>query len=328
MELITNLERFNRPASGCVLTIGNFDGLHLGHQEIINSAGNLAGRKGLPFYVMTFEPPPAFVLRREKRPPQITTPQMKLKLLEETNLVEGVIMLEPNMNFLAMTPREFVWDILVQKLDIKYIVEGQTFNFGARGCGTIITLQELGLQYGFEAYITPSSKFECSIEGPTAISSTLVRSFISKGEFNQVRKCLGRNYVLGGTVVSGRGKGREIGFPTANLKVYNDGLLVPEDGVFACRAKIGSNFEHVWNSNDIYQAAVSLGHCQTFEDGVYQIEAFLLDFEGEYDSLVDKHILLEFVDKLRDQEKYDSIEELTKQIDDDCKKVKEIVSSR
>ena len=326
MKIITKLDRFNRPADGCVLTIGNFDGLHLGHREIINSAGNLSRRKGLPFYVMTFEPPPAFVLRREKRPPQITTPQMKLKLLEETGLVDGVIMLEPDMKFLAMTPREFVWDILVQQLDIKYIVEGQTFNFGARGCGTIITLQELGLQYGFEAFITPSSKFECCMEGPTAISSTLVRSFISKGEFSQVRKCLGRNFVIGGTVTSGRGQGRKMGFPTANLEPYNDGLLIPEDGVFACRAKIGSNFEHVWNSTEVYQAAVSLGHCQTFEDGVYQIEAFLLDFEGNYDSLVDKHILLEFVEKLRDQEKYDSIEILQDQIAKDCEKVKLVVS--
>ena len=325
MDIITKLDRFNRSANGCVLTIGNFDGLHLGHQEIINSAGNLAKRKGLPFYVMTFEPPPAFVLRREKRPPQITTPQMKLKLLEETGLVQGVIMLEPDMDFLAMTPREFVWDILVQKLDIKFIVEGQTFNFGSRGSGTIITLQELGLQYGFEAFVSPSSKIECSIEGPTAISSTLIRSFITKGEFNQVRKCLGRNFILGGTVVQGRGKGRKMGFPTANLRPYSDGLLLPGDGVFACRAKIGNNFEHVWNSTDSFQAAVSLGHCQTFDDGVYQVEAFLLDFEGEYDSLVDKHIMLEFVEKLRDQEKYDSVEELTKQIDKDCEQVKDIV---
>ena len=327
MKIITNLDKLTQPSDGCVLTIGNFDGLHLGHQEIISSAGNLAKRKGLPFYIMTFEPPPAFVLRREKRPPQITTPQMKLKLIEETGLVEGVIMLEPDMKFLSMTPREFVWDILVQKLDIKYIVEGQTFNFGARGSGTIITLQELGLQYGFEAFISPSSKFECSIEGPTAISSTLARSFISKGEFDQVRKCLGRNFILGGRVVKGRGKGREMGFPTANLQPYSDGLLVPGDGVFACRAKIGSHFEHVWNSKNTYQAAVSLGHCQTFEDGVYQIEAFLLDYEGGYDTLVDKHILLEFVEKLRDQEKYDSIEELTSQIDKDCAAVRKIVTT-
>lgn len=322
MEIITNLDKFPRTDVGCVLTIGNFDGLHLGHQEIIKSAGNFARRKNIPLYVMTFDPPPLFVLRRENRPPQITVPIMKMKLIEQTEMVDGVIMIKPDMNFLGLTPREFVWNILVEKLNIKFIVEGQTFNFGARGSGTIVTLRELGQEYGFEAYMTPSCKIRCSIEGETAISSTLVRSKIATCKFEQVKCCLGRNFILPGTIVKGRGIGRQMGYPTANIQTYTDSQQLPEDGVFVCRAKVGNNFEHVWNSEKSYMAAVSLGHCQTFKDGHYQIEAFLIDYEGDFDSLVNKHILLEFVSKLRDQKKFSNAQELAEQIGKDCQLVK------
>ena len=245
---------------------------------------------------------------------------MKMKLIEETELVNGVIMITPDMKFLGMTPREFVWDILVEKLNMKFIVEGQTFNFGARGSGTIVTLTELGREFGFETFMTPSCKMHCC-EGETAISSTLVRSKIATCKFDQVKCCLGRNFILPGSIVKGRGIGRQMGYPTANINPYIDCQQLPEDGVFACRAKIGNNFEHAWNSQKSYQAAVSMGHCQTFKDGQYQIEAFLLDFDGDHDSLLNKHIMLEYVSKLRDQATYANTKELADQIGKDCRNV-------
>ncbi len=325
MDIITNLDKFPRTEAGCVLTIGNFDGLHMGHQEIISSAGNFAQRKNLPLYLMTFDPPPLFVLRGENRPPQITAPIMKMKLIEETGKVDGVILVKPDRNFLGMIPREFVWNILIEKLNIKFIVEGQTFNFGARGSGTIVTLQELGEEFGFETFMTPSCKMRCS-EGETAISSTLVRSKIATCNFSQVKCCLGRNYILPGTVVKGRGVGRTMGYPTANIQPYTDYQQMPEDGVFACRARIGNNFEHAWNSQKSYKAAVSMGYCQTFKDVQHQTEAFLLDYEGDFDSLVDKHILLEYVAKLRDQVTFTDPGELASQIGKDCQEIDKLLS--
>ncbi len=324
MDIITNLDKFPRTDSGCVLTIGNFDGVHLGHQEIINSAGNLAKRKNLPFYIMIFDPPPLFILRPDRRPSQISPVPLKLKLIEETNMATGIIMVKTEPKFLSLTPREFTWNILVEKLNVKYIVEGQTFNFGVRGSGTIVTLRELGQEFGFEAYMTPSSKIRCSVEGETSISSTLIRSQIATCHFDQARKCLGRNYILAGSIITGRGLGRGLGFPTANIKPYIDYQQLPEEGVFACRAKVGNNFEHTWSSETIYKAAVSLGHCRTFKDGTYQIEAHLLDYKGDHDSLVNKHITLEFVTKLRDQVKYNTTQELVRQIEIDCQSVREM----
>lgn len=326
MDIITNLDRFPRTDEGCALTIGNFDGLHRGHQEIIKSAGTFAQRKNLPLYAMTFDPPPLFILKGKPIPPQISMPQMKLKLFEETEKVQGVILVKPDLKFLAMTPREFVWDILVQKMNIKFIIEGQTFNFGARGSGTIVTLRELGQEFGFETYMTPSCKIQCSIDGETAISSTLVRSKIATCNFEFVRCCLGRNFVLPGTVVKGRGIGRTMGYPTANVKPCVTYQQMPEDGVFACWAKIGNNFEHVWSSEKRYMAAVSMGTCQTFKDGRHQTEAFLLDYQGDHDSLVDKHILLEYVAKLRNQKTFDSAADLATQIGKDCDDVKAALS--
>ena len=249
-----------------------------------------------------------------------------MKLLEETGKVDGVILIKPDRDFLGMTPREFVWDVLVQKLNIKFIVEGQTFNFGARGSGTIVTLQEMGQEYGFETFMTPSCKMQCSIEGETAISSTLVRSKIATCNFDHVRLCLGRNFILPGTVVTGRGQGRKMGYPTANVKPYIDYQQMPEDGVFACWAKIGNNLEHTWNSQKKYMAAVSMGHCQTFKDGHHQTEAYLLDYEGNFESLVDKHIMLEYVAKIRNQVIYDSPDKLAEQIGKDCQQIKQILS--
>ncbi len=324
MEVVRSLKNYTGDKRGCVLTIGNFDGFHRGHQLIIEKARSLAIQESLELAVMTFDPSPSMALRPEHAAKLLSPLDMKIQLLRAHG-VDKLLVIEPTPEFLNLRPREFVENILVNTINIRHIVEGQTFNFGKRGQGTIISLQGFSKQFNFETHLTPSFTAELDKGANEAVCSTLIRHLVTTNQFEKVRFCLARDFILVGRIVVGRGKGRHIGYPTANLQPYCPNQLIPEEGVFAGWAQWGDNFNDAWFSRRRLPAAISAGYCETFKAGKWQIEAFLLGYNSDEPSLVDKHIILGFVEKIRDQQKFSHPDELKEIIRKDCCYVEKVI---
>ena len=322
MKTFTSLSEFDKPKNGCVLAIGNFDGIHIGHQSIIARAGELAGQYRLPLVGMTFDPAAIKVLRPELAPRILTPSNVKSCLLEALGL-DQLIVIQTTCDFLAQSPGEFIEHIMVNRLNAIHLVEGESFAFGHRRQGSVEMLGELAKRFGFEVHLVPSkSLVPDDRSGPVVVSSTFIRQQITACRFDQVRRCLGRFYEIAGRVVPGHGRGHKIGFPTANLRLYAPDQLVPPDGVYGAYVRVGDSTQQVCGSPRSIPAAVSIGSCETFSDGNWQIEAHLLDFDAPLDSLYDKHMFIAIVDRIRQQEKFKSAEDLIDAITDDCRKVR------
>jgi riboflavin kinase/FMN adenylyltransferase len=322
MKIITDLNKTTLPSDGSVLAIGNFDGIHRGHQAIIATARDLARKNNLPLIVMIFDPAPVKVLRPELAPRILTPTIFKTFLLEDQG-IDQLIVVPTDKAFLAQSPDEFIENLAVNKLRATHIVEGENFAFGRHRQGTTEVLQELGARFGFEAHIVgPQTLKLDNLPEPIVVSSTFIRQQISACEFSQVRECLGRFYDIPGRIVRGQGRGHKIGFPTANLELLDPDQLVPLDGVFAGYVRLGDSFDEAGRSDEYYAGAISIGSCETFVDGHWQIEAHLLDLEAPVDSLYDKHLLISFVQRIRQQEKYDSLDALVRAINADCKQIR------
>ncbi len=322
MRIVESLIDLETPQRGSVLAIGNFDGVHIGHQAIIAQGRKLADEHGLPLIVMTFYPAPVKMLRPELAPRILTPIDVKKQLIAAAG-VDILIVIQTTREFLGQEPETFVKNVVVEKLRARHVVEGGTFSFGKRRAGSIELLQELGQKNGFEVHPVPSSTL--NLDGftePVAVSSTFVRQQIAACEFGQVRQCLGRYYELPGRVERAKGRGHEIGFPTANLRLYSADQLIPPDGVYAGYVRFGDKLNTVCESDEFRPAALSIGGCETFADGHWQIEAHILDFTGDKDILYNKHMLMGLVKRTRQQEKFDSVEILIDQIKQDCEKVK------
>jgi riboflavin kinase/FMN adenylyltransferase len=332
MKVHDCLDDFVYSGDGCVVTIGNFDGVHLGHQAIIEYGRRLADAENLSLVGVTFEPSPARFLRPDS-PARVLTPiALKKELLSEVGLDE-LIVIEPTRDFLSLSDEDFVEQVLVKRIGVRHIVEGQTFGFGRRRGGTVVGLKKLAEQFGFKSHIVNAVTRPIEGESLVAISSSLIRPLAGTGQFDKVHKCLGRDYILSGKIVSGRGWGRKIGFPTVNIELENAGQIVPEDGVFAGWASWGAGV-HDARCAKVYDAAISIGHCETFSDGKWQIEAFLLDYgvsenynrpddKGqEPEPLAGKSMLLGFAERIREQRRFGSVEELAEAIKADCQQVR------
>jgi len=312
MKVYNCLDDFNRPDSGCVLTIGNFDGVHRGHLAIIQRGRAIADKESMPLVGMTFDPAPVRLLRPDKTPQVITPLELKIKLLANYGM-DCLIVVEPNAEFLSLEPEEFVNRIPIGRLNARHIVEGSTFCFGKGGAGSMELLKKSAKKTGFMAHQSSPVKEKLGNGDEVMISSTLIRHLVLEDRFSDAAKCLGRDYMLTGSVVTGRGKGREIGFPTANIKPHYEDQLLPKDGVFAGWVQL--------DDKNSCPAAISIGQCRTFKDGKWQIEAFLLDYE-ENEKLAGQDILLGITEKIRDQQKFDTSDELAKRIEKDCEIVK------
>jgi len=319
-----SLKDFPTPKEGSVLTVGNFDGVHLGHQDIFAEARRLAHEYSLPLIGMTFDPAPVRLLFPDRAPSILTPLNIRIKLLAEQGL-DQLLIVKTTREFLALEPAEFAEQVLIRRLTVRHIVEGPTFNFGSRRAGTMVSLEELAERFGFQVHLMPARTVSLDEKVPVTLSSTLVRELVSNSRFSEARQCMGRDYVLAGQVVAGRGHGRELGFPTANLKLYDRDQLVPRDGVFAGWAQVGNSPEQAWEEKKRYPAAVSIGRCESFADGQWQIEAYLLDYEPNAPSLLNKHIILSLVERIRPQQRFDSPAELTSAIEMDCKKIRGII---
>jgi len=288
-----------------VVTIGNFDGCHIGHQEIFKRVRKHAAALGGSSVVYTFNPHPASVIH-ENEPNTIYTLNEKIEAIDSLGM-DFMVVVPFTREFADTHPERFVDEVLVSGIKAKGLVVGYDFVFGRRAMGDIPFLKKKGEELGFFVESVPAV-----IKGGIVVSSTLIRTMIKSGDVGSAAKLLSRPYRLPGTVVHGMARGRLLGFPTANIKP--DKSLIPFYGVYAT---------NIYLDGKRYTGATNIGDNPTFGDEGTSIEAFLFDFKGD---LYGSPMTIEFIDRLRTEIKFESKEQLIIQIDKDCRKASEILS--
>jgi riboflavin kinase/FMN adenylyltransferase len=293
-----------RPAAwgAPVLALGNFDGLHRGHMKIIERVRRAAAGRGVTPVVLTFDPHPTRVLRPDKAPRLILTEAQKIEILEQAGM-RGVAIVRFTPELSRWGPEAFVRVVLVEWLGVSEVWVGANFLFGRERSGTFAILRELSSTYGFRA-----DKIDPICYKDVVVSSTRIRRLIAEGRVDEGAALLGHHYYIDGDVVAGDGRGRQLGFPTANLRTGNE--LIPPHGVYATIARVGAG---------LYPAVTNLGVRPTFEPaGGASIESYLL--RGGRD-LYGENIRLYFVQRLRDERAFESVDALKRQVGQDCRLV-------
>ena len=316
MRIIEDIEQIGQLPRGMVLTIGNFDGVHRGHQAIIAAARRAADQRDTQAAVMTFEPHPAAILRPGSAPGVLTPLPLKLRLLQTTG-VDVVIVIRDGFDLLNLSPSDFVDRFLMSHLSPSMIVEGPNFNFGYGRSGTVQTLRTLGASRGFEVLEVPFTEARLGKERRAAVcSSSLIREKLDAGCVYEAAQLLSRPYRVSGTVIAGRGIGRALGYPTANIEPVAQNL--PSEGVYAGYVVVGESYDQVCFGGHRRPAALSIGRAKTFvTDHPLLLEAHLL--EDNVENLYAKWLGLEFMDWIRSQRRFDSKEDLAEQIAQDCR---------
>jgi len=295
MQIIRNLQNLKPAHRGCVATIGNFDGVHLGHQAVLAQLAEKADAFNLPLTVVTFEPQPQEVFRPDQAPPRLMRFREKVQALRQYG-VDQVLVLKFNKAFSRQSPDEFIQNLLVNGLGVKYLVIGDDFRFGKDRAGDFAMLQSAGMALGFE--VVNMNTF--LLDGDR-VSSTRVRLALDEGEFETAEKLLGRPYRMSGRVAHGDKKGRTIGFPTANIHLHR--IATPLRGVFTVTLSgLGG---------DPLPGVANLGTRPTVGGMKTLLEVHLFDFEGD---IYGRHVHVDFLLKLRDERRFDSFDALKAQI--------------
>ena len=290
-----------------VVVIGVFDGVHKGHQALLNRAKEIAD--GRPIIALTFDPHPRTVFAPDSVPPMLTTLADRVELLKIHN-ADQVAVMKFNEQFAAMSPDQFVEDILLKQLHVSTVIVGKNFTYGAKAAGTVDTLIKSGLTHNFTVDVQELAG------GEEAISSSRIRNLVMEGKVEQARELLSRPHRLDGIVVHGEKRGREIGYPTANIGKL-DGQTIPADGIYAGWLTVGINF---------WPAAISIGTNPTFEgDRGRQVEAYALDQQGL--DLYDKAASVEFGWYLRPTLKFNGLDELLVQMKKDCDEARRLTDN-
>ncbi|WP_440099499.1 bifunctional riboflavin kinase/FAD synthetase [Streptosporangium sp. H16] len=300
-----------------VITIGVFDGVHRGHQQMVTRAVAMAARLGVSSVVVTFDPHPEEVVRPGTHPPRLTTARHRTELLAGLG-VDAVCVLPFTLEFSRMSPDEFVQTVLVDRLHAAGVVVGENFRFGHKASGDVETLRTLGEKYDFVAEAVPLVS-----EGET-ISSTRIREQITAGDMEAVTRTLGRPHRVEGVVVRGYQRGRQLGFPTANLE-SPEFTAIPADGVYAgwLQGVSTGNLPAVYGG-ERWPAAISVGTNPTFEGVPRTVEAYALDRDDL--DLYGAHVAVDFGPRLRGNTRFDSIEALVAQIHADVDEVRRLTS--
>ncbi|MBG6214672.1 MAG: bifunctional riboflavin kinase/FAD synthetase [Cryobacterium sp.] len=298
------------PASA--VSIGKFDGVHAGHRAVITELQAIAAREQLAAVVVTFDRHPLALLSPATCPGTLVSAEQKLKLIAETG-VDATLLLEFNHTLSSLPPREFIERILVTALHARFVLVGRDFRFGAGGGGDVALLRDLGVEFGYEVRIIDDVK----PNGERRVSSTWIRELLGTGDVTAAGELLAHLPTVRGLVVHGAARGRELGFPTANLSADSEGLI-PADGVYA---------GWLTDAGSRYPAAISVGNNPTF-DGVAQkqVEAYVLD-EVDLD-LYDHVVDVSFVERIRGMVAYSGIDPLIEQIRDDVERVRAILGSQ
>ncbi len=321
MKTIESTSELKKITKGCVLTIGNFDGVHLGHREILAAAGHTAEKKRVEFIAMTFEPHPVAILYPERAPGVLTPLELKKHLLTEFGM-DCLIVLKDSAELLNLSPEDFVRKFLVENIHPMAVVEGHDFNFGAKRAGNIQTLQSLGKEKRFDVSVIEPKTIELSTGQVVRVSSTMIRYMLESGHVTDAAAALGRPYRLVEEIISGRGIGKKLGFPTLNMKKPKQ--VIPAEGVYAGFVRVGQTIEDVLSSEEKIPAAYSIGQARTYGDEYpLLIEAHLL--KENIDVLTGKFMAMDFIRRIRSQHKFKSPEELSAQITRDCQNAKQIL---
>ena len=297
------------------VTIGAFDGVHLGHQAVLRLVHELAQARDLSSTVLTFDRHPAEVVRPASAPKLLTTLEQKLELLEATGAVDECLVLPFDATRSKEPAEQFVEELLASVLRARLVVVGADFHFGHRRHGDVPLLQRMGAELGFETIglglVAPTSG-----DGGVPYSSTHVRDLLANGDVEGARAILGRPHEVVGVVEHGDGRGRELGFPTANVAVPEQTCL-PADGVYAGTFR---------GADDVVRtAALSLGRRPTFyaEAGMLLLEAYVLDFDGD---LYDQPARVQFTHRVRGQLRFDSVDDLVAQMAHDVEAVRALAA--
>ena len=309
MRIVTGFEGFRKLPTGMVLSIGNFDGIHLGHQAIFEKSFAYAKEsKASGFGVVTFEPHPLTVLRPEMAAPRLTLASHKEEIFRQFGVTDLVI-LAPTPDILNCTAEHF-WAMLRDEIKPTHLVEGNAFTFGKARGGNIARLREWAKKSAVKLDVVDPIRVGLSDKQQVEVSSSLVRWLVSYGRMRDVAACLGRPYSLEGKVIRGNQRGRTIGVPTANLDYATQ--TIPADGVYCGAATVAGTK---------YPTAISIGTLPTFGENQRQIEAHLIGFTGD---LYDQTLRVSVTDWLRDQLKFPSIEKLKEQLSMDIANVAEM----
>ncbi len=294
MKLIRHIEQIDHTLAGCAITLGNFDGVHRGHAEIISRLLQWAGRVGGPAVVFTFDPHPVRLLRPELAPPPLTWTQRKAELLQELG-VDCMIAWPTDRHLLSLTYREFFQQIMLDQLQVAAMVEGPNFYFGRDREGNIDRLMQLCDESGIACEIVQPEVCDDEL-----ISSTRIRNLIHEGDVAAARTMLTRPYRIRGMVVHGAGRGHELGFPTANLDAID--TLIPAMGVYAGLASVQA---------ELRPAAIHVGPSPTFGVVRPQVEVHVMDFA---DVMYGEVLEVDFLEQLRGVQQFNSIDELKTQL--------------
>ena len=282
-----------------MLTIGNFDGVHLGHQEVLRQVSEQAKQLSLPSIVMTFDPQPLELFAKDKAPARLTRLRDKFVQLSKLN-IERLLCVNFNHQFANQSADEFISDLLVKRLGVKFLVVGDDFCFGRGRKGNFAMLQEAGRKYGFEVVSTQSFCLQ-----QLRVSSTAIREALAQDKLEQAAEMLGRDYSISGRVSHGRKLGRTIGFPTANIPLKR--CVSPVSGVYTVQA-LGLGEEPVGG-------VANIGNRPTVNGVRQQLEVHLFDFKA---NLYGKQLEIVLLDKIRDEHKFESFEALKQQIELDA----------
>lgn len=307
MEVFVGIENINRSLRNPALTIGNFDGVHCGHQALFRKVKDWANKLDGESVVVTFNPHPLQVLSPGNGPAFITLHERKLELIQKEG-IDVTIVIPFNEDFAKLSATEFVRDILVGKIGAKAIVVGYDYRFGHGREGDIDFLKRLGKEYGFEVETVSGIEKDGNV-----VSSTAIRQFIQEGDIKEANRLLGRAYEITGPVIKGRSRGgRLLGFPTANVRIPVQAC--PKRGIYAVQVEVGGK---------AYCGAANLGYNPTFGDEELSLEVHIFDFDQD---IYGENITVRFVDRLRDEKKFSGPQELMAQIARDVARAKEILA--
>ncbi|MCL6416192.1 bifunctional riboflavin kinase/FAD synthetase [Aestuariirhabdus sp. Z084] len=297
MQLIRGLQNLGRLVPGCVATIGNFDGVHRGHQDILTQLHEKSEQLQLPSAVVLFEPQPREFFAPDQAPARLSSLREKLALLTHHG-VDRVVCLCFNQRLRSLSADQFIDQVLVQGMGVRYLVVGDDFRFGCDRSGDFHRLQRAGLEQGFAVTHTRTI-----LDEGERVSSTRVRAALAENRLDEAERLLGAPYAIRGRIAHGQKLGRELGVPTANVQLKR--LQAPLRGVFAVRARVAGK---------AYNGVANIGMRPTVDGRKALLEVHLLDFDGD---LYGQELVTEFVCQLRDEKKFESLDALTSAIHQD-----------
>ncbi len=299
MKVLRSVEEAAARCPGAVIAVGNFDGVHLGHGAIIKRAIDRSEALRAPCMVVTFDPHPQLVVGRRPSLPILTPTVRKLELLSQFE-IDAVLVIPFTDGFARIEAESFVKATYVDALDIQEIVVGYSHNFGRHGRGDRLLLGRLSARYGFVVHVVQPIE----VEGQP-VNSSHIRAVLSEGAIHEAECMLGHPYAITGIVVRGDGRGSALQFPTANLEVHDPDVLIPKRGVYAVRVGVGER---------VFNGVMNIGVRPTFGQETEHCEVHILDFEGD---LYNQTIRVEFVERIRDEKKFETVEALKDQISKD-----------